>query len=94
MVLSMRVLILIITLLALPLPAFAGIAEAKDLAKALNCTVKNIVLADKSAGENSTTTYKVDCDVPASASEADKKANGTLLIKCEYAMCSLLKKGE
>ena len=90
----MRSLILFITLLALPHPAFAGIAEAKDLARAMNCAVKAIVVAGKSSGENSATTYKVDCDIPASASVEEKKANGTLLIKCEYALCSLLKKGE
>ncbi len=90
----MSALIFIVLLLLAPLPAFAGMAEAKDLAKSLNCTVKNIVVASKSSGENSDTTYKVDCDIPASASAEEKKANGTLLIKCEAALCTLFKKGE
>ncbi|MBY0429071.1 MAG: hypothetical protein K2Q32_07620 [Alphaproteobacteria bacterium] len=85
---------LLIFILAIPIPAFAGTAEAKDLAKSMNCTVKNIVVAGKSSGENSATTYKVDCDIPTTASDAEKKANGTLLIKCEYTLCTLLKKGE
>lgn len=89
----MRILLLIL-LFALPLPAFAGMAEAKDLAKTLNCQVKAIVVANKSSGENFETTYKVDCDLPQSASAEEKKANGTMLIKCEAAMCSLLKRGE
>ncbi|MDX1922297.1 MAG: hypothetical protein SFW65_04100 [Alphaproteobacteria bacterium] len=89
----MRILLLIL-LLALPLPAFAGMAEAKDLAKTLNCQVKAIVVANKSSGENFETTYKVDCELPQSASAEEKKANGTMLIKCEAAMCSLLKRGE
>jgi hypothetical protein len=90
----MRILFLILALLALPHPAFAGTAEAKDLARSLNCTVKNIVVAGKSSGENYETTYKVDCDLPQNASADEKKANGTLLIKCEAALCTLLKKGE
>lgn len=81
-------------MLGMPVPLLAGMAEAKDLAKSLNCTVKNIVIAAKSSGENYATTYKVDCDVPAAASMDDKKANSTLLIKCEAALCALLKKGE
>ncbi len=85
---------LLFLLLALPLPAAAGIAEAKDLARTLNCTVKAIVVAGKSSGDNSETTYKVDCDVPQTASAEEKKANGRLLIKCQAAMCNLLKKGE
>ncbi len=90
----MRIVILFIMLLALPHPAIAGMAEAKYLAKSMNCTVKNIVEVTKTSGENSTTTYKIDCDMPTTASSDEKKANGTLLIKCEYALCSLLKKGE
>lgn len=94
----MRILLFILALLAFssswPLTAHAGMAEAKDLARAMNCQVKNIVVATKSAGENPTTTYKVDCDLPQTATADEKKANGTMLIKCEAAMCSLLKKGE
>ena len=90
----MRSLLILILLLALPAPAFAGMAEAKDLAKSMNCAVKSIVVAGKSSGENSATTYKVDCDIPASASAEEKKANGTLLIKCHVALCTLFKKGE
>ena len=89
----MRIVLLILTLLAFPLSASAGIAEAKDLAKTMNCTVKAIVVSTKSSGENPTTTYKADCDLPQTATAEEKKANGQMLIQCQQAMCTLLKRG-
>lgn len=90
----MRTLLIIFALLTFPLSAHAGMAEAKDLAKSMNCTVKAIVVATKSAGENPTTTYKADCELPQTATADEKKANGSMLIQCEQALCTLLKRGE
>jgi hypothetical protein len=90
---AMRSLLFILILLLAPLPAFAGQAEAKDLARSLNCTVKNITVQSKTTGDVPTTLYKVECEVTGGSDEA-KKANGTMLIRCEGPMCSLFKKGE
>ncbi len=90
----MRILVLFFMLSVLPCAARAGMAEAKDLAKSMNCAIKTIAVIGKIAGEHSATLYKIECDMPASSSVEDKKANGTLWIKCDVALCALQKKGE
>jgi hypothetical protein len=86
--------ILFLLLMLLPLPVQAGQAEAKDLARNYNCKVTGISEQMAETGANLATTYKVSCLVSATASEEDKKTNGTLWVRCESALCSLLKKGE
>lgn len=81
--------------LATPLPAHAGSqAEAKELARNFNCTVSGITPIAMETGTVESTTYKVNCLLPATASEDDKKNNGTLVIRCDAALCRLLRKGE
>lgn len=77
-----------------PLPVLAGTAEAKDVAKSYNCKVTNITVIETHTGDNAATVYKADCDLPAGVTDEQKKANGTLTIRCDAAMCSLMKKGE
>lgn len=89
----MRFLIFIL-LLALPLPAFAGMAEARDLARSQNCQVTAIVPVAMETGAGADTTYKVTCQLAGQMSEELKKANGTLFVRCEAALCWVLKKGE
>lgn len=81
--------------LAAPLPAHAGSqAEAKELARNFNCTVSGITPLTIETGSADSTTYKVSCLLPATASDEDKKNNGTLTIRCDAALCRLLRKGE
>ncbi len=79
---------------ALPLTAQAGQAEAKELARNENCVVAGISQIDASTGSTGSVTYKAVCTLPGSLSEDDKKRNGSLTIRCEGAMCSVIKKGE
>ena len=85
---------LLALLLLIPLPAFAGTAEAKDVARGYNCKVIAINAVETSTGAAENTTYKVNCLMDATASEEQKKINGTLFIRCSGALCSLLRKGE
>lgn len=76
------------------LPVYAGQAEAKELARNFNCSVTGIAPVLMQTGMQESTSYKVTCALPAAASEEDKKNNGTLLIRCDAALCHLVKKGE
>jgi hypothetical protein len=90
----MRLPLFILALLLAPLPAYAGQAEAKELARNYNCAVTGVTEQSKAVGEAEITTYKVNCLLPASTSAEQQKSNGSLLIRCSAALCSLLKKGE
>lgn len=82
-------------LFLLPLPAHAGQAEAKDFARSQNCTVTGITPTAMETGSGGgETVYKATCLISGTANEEEKKANGTLLIRCNGALCTLLKKGE
>lgn len=89
-----RLLILSLVALVAPSPLWAGQAEAKELARNYNCKVASIAEDSVATGSAESITYKVNCTLPASASEEDRKANGTLWVRCEMGMCQLLKKGE
>jgi hypothetical protein len=89
----MKVGLFLIALLLLPLPAFAGMAEAKDLARNYNCQVQGINLVGQETGIDGRSLYEVTCSLPSSASEDDRKANGKLLIACNGGLCSITKKG-
>lgn len=88
----MRLFFLFIALLT-PLPALAGMAEAKDFAKQQGCKIQNVIETNRDTGTNGYTTYKVACEVAAGASEDEKKANDTLVLRCYGTLCTLLKKG-
>lgn len=90
----MKAVLLILVLVCTALPAYAGKAEAKELARNFNCIVTSIDPVAMQTGEVESTTYKATCQIPESASAEDKKNNGTLLIRCDAAMCHLVKKGE
>jgi hypothetical protein len=75
-------------------PAKAGLAEARDLARNYNCQPITAELLSQETGQGDVSIYKVGCALPANATEDEKKANGTLLIACDAALCSLKKKGE
>jgi hypothetical protein len=89
----MRIMLFLALIVFAPLPAFAGTAEAKDVAKSYNCKVTNIAAVSADTGESAATTYKADCELPAGLTDEQKKANGSMLIRCESTMCSLYKKG-
>lgn len=91
---GMRALAILIVLLLPPLSALAGTAEAKDVARSYNCKVTAIDLVETRTGNDATAIYKASCELPASSTEDQKKANGSLLIRCDGPMCSLMKKGE
>jgi hypothetical protein len=72
------------------LPAHAGTAEARDVARANNCTPKKIEVFQNSLGTVGKTVYQVTCNLPKS-SNADKDAPDALLIACQESICSLLR---
>jgi hypothetical protein len=77
----------------LPLSAFAGTAEVKELARNYNCQVTEIVPTGTQTGEEDSMTYRVGCALPDTVSAEDKKANSSLVIKCSGSLCALVKKG-
>jgi hypothetical protein len=76
------------------LPAAAGMAEAKDMARAYNCKVTSLTAVETETGDADGTTYKATCQLDGTLTDEQKKANGTLYIRCDMAMCRLLRKGE
>lgn len=90
----MRCFFLSLFVLLAPSPLWAGQAEARELARNYNCKVASITEDSVATGRAESATYKVNCALPASTSEEDRKANGTLWVRCEMGMCRLLKKGE
>jgi hypothetical protein len=82
-----------LVLCLLPLSASAGTAEVKELARNYNCQVTDIVPTGTQTGEEDSMTYRVGCALPDTVSAEDKKANSTLVIKCNGSLCSLVKKG-
>lgn len=90
----MRQIVLIILALLAPLPAFAGAAEAKELARSYNCRVTSIAPVNTETGTGDTSVYKVGCDTSGVTNDEARKANGTLYVRCNGALCTLQKKGE
>ena len=90
----MSFIIPLLFLALLPFPAFAGMAEAKDLAKQNGCKPIAFELVGKETGADESATYKATCEMVSIASDAEKKANGTLIIRCTGTLCFVLKKGE
>ncbi|HVY13100.1 MAG TPA: hypothetical protein VHB73_06010 [Alphaproteobacteria bacterium] len=76
------------------LPAHAGLAEAKELARNYDCQVTNLKLISQQTGADGRALYQADCALPANATEDQKKANNKLTIGCQGALCTLIKKGE
>lgn len=90
----MRRFALLYILLLLPAAAFAGVPEAKELARNYNCQATAVTPISMKTGEDESVTYKVDCALPDTASADDKKTNSTLTIECSGALCTLVKKGD
>lgn len=72
------------------LPAQAGTAEARDVARANNCAPKKIEVFQNSLGTVGKTVYQVSCNLPKS-SNANKDAPDALLISCQDSICTLLR---
>ncbi|MBI3419455.1 MAG: hypothetical protein HY053_04920 [Proteobacteria bacterium] len=85
---------ILLFLLLIPLPALAGLPEAKELARNYNCQVTAINLVSQETGTDAASVYEASCALPANATEDDKKANGKLTIRCDGTLCALVKKGE
>lgn len=92
--LSMRWLFFCLALSTLPLPALAGMAEAKNAAHENGCKPSAVVAIDTATGTGDSTTYKITCALSGTPSEEQKKSNGTLYVRCYGTLCTLLKKGE
>lgn len=81
-----------LTLLASP-PLYASSAEAKAAAREEGCTVTAITALTQQTGEHPYILYQATCLLPAAASDAAKKANGTLQVRCDDTLCTVVKRG-
>lgn len=71
--------------------ARADQAEAREVARLNNCPPKKIEVYQQSLGAESTTVYRVDCNLPKATGETAGNRPDTLLISCDGSLCALLR---
>ncbi len=88
----MRPLFLLFVLFSLtPCAARAGQAEAREVARLNNCLPAKIEVFSQSLGPDSQTIYRIDCTMPKTSGESSAPAATALLVRCNGALCDLLR---
>ncbi len=87
------VLCVFVALWASVLPAFAGQAEVKDIARQNNCPPKKIDVQHNALGENGRTLYRVTCILPKVTEKEDAPLDA-LVIACTGSLCELVRPAE
>jgi hypothetical protein len=73
------------------LPAYAGIPEAREVARLNNCPPKKIETYQSQMGTNGKTVFQVTCNVPKLADANAAAGPDALLIECDQSLCALLR---
>ncbi|MGB4102420.1 MAG: hypothetical protein WBK91_11010 [Alphaproteobacteria bacterium] len=68
--------------------SFAGDAEVRDAARQYNCLPKKIIVLRQSIGQDSTVTYKVECNLP-KATEQRAGSPTSLTVACRLNLCQV-----
>lgn len=89
----MRKLIFVILagVLLYALPARAGQAEAREVARINNCNPKKIEVVANNLNQSSQTVYRVDCIMPKIRADGEPNQSEAVLIRCDGTICGLLR---
>lgn len=73
-------------------PAYAGQAEARDVARLNNCVPAKIDVYQNQLGSEGKTVYLVTCTLPkATDKDAPANAPNALLVACDQSLCEMLR---
>lgn len=81
-----------IGLTALPVTAFAGQAEVRDVALSNNCPPKKVEIYKQQLGTDGEVVYRVQCNVPKTTGDnGGTPPNDTIMISCRQNLCAFVR---
>ncbi len=76
--------------LIIPFPAFAGLSDAREVARINNCQPKKIEVIQNFLGNRGKTVYRVMCNLPKTTSESPTGPDA-ILVGCDQSLCEFMR---
>jgi len=72
-------------------PSYAGVAEARDVARLNNCAPKKVEIFQQKLGDTLQTIYRVSCIEPKVVDDKAPKSASAMLVRCDGSLCEMLR---